>query len=110
MEIARKGGEADGCRGGDAPGSAELGPEMGKEPADWLLKRLATTPAGHDTAEVQRRSGTYGPDDAATVKRSPLRLQLLARFDNPLIIILLIASAVSAGNVPGFIIILALCC
>jgi Mg2+-importing ATPase len=107
MEIAREGRKANEYRGGDALGSAELGPEIWKGPADRLLKRLATTPGGLDTAEVQKRLATYGPNDAATVKRSPLWLQFLARFGNPLIIILLIASAVSAatGDVPSFIII-----
>ena len=40
----------------------------------------------------------YGPNDAAVEKRQPLVLQFLARFRNPLIIILLAASAkASAG-------------
>ena len=67
----------------------------------------ATTPAGLDTAEVQSRLTTYGPNDAATVKRSPLWLQFLARFRNPLVIILLVASGLSAatGDVASFVIV-----
>jgi Mg2+-importing ATPase len=41
---------------------------------------------------------TFGPNDAAIVKRSPLWLQFLIRFRNPLVIILLVASGLSAGG------------
>jgi P-type Mg2+ transporter len=90
------------------PVSGEPGPEqVWQEPTDRLLVRLKTKAAGLETPEVQSRLATYGANDAATVKRSPLWLQFLARFSNPLIIILLIASAVSAatGDVASFVII-----
>ena len=90
------------------PGTGEPGPEqIWQEPTDRLLVRLKTDAAGLDSAEVRSRLATYGPNDAATVKRSPLWLQFLARFENPLIIILLIASGVSAatGDVASFVII-----
>ena len=90
------------------PANGELGPdEIWKEPATRLLLRLATTPAGLDTAQVRSRLATYGPNDAATVKRSPLWLQFLARFRNPLVIILLVASGLSAatGDVASFVIV-----
>jgi Mg2+-importing ATPase len=50
---------------------------------------------------------TYGPNDAATVKHLPLWLQFLARFRNPLVIILLVASGLSAatGDVASFFIV-----
>ena len=110
MKVAREGGEASGPHrdGAMDPANGELGPEeIWKEPADRLLVRLATTPAGLDTAEVQSRLATYGPNDAATVKRSPLWLQFLARFRNPLVIILLVASGLSAatGDVASFVIV-----
>ena len=92
-------------------GAEGIGPEeIWRESAAQLLARLSTTPAGLTTAEVQSRLATYGANDAATVKRSPLWLQFLARFRNPLIIILLIASAVSAatGDVASFVIIAAI--
>ena len=88
--------------------NGELGPEeIWKEPVDRLLTRLATTRAGLDTAEVQSRLARYGPNTAATVKRSPLWLQFLARFRNPLVIILLVASGLSAatGDVASFVIV-----
>jgi hypothetical protein len=49
----------------------------------------------------------FGPNDAATVKRSPLWLQFLSRFRNPLVIILLVASGLSAatGDIPSFVIV-----
>jgi P-type Mg2+ transporter len=89
----------------------DLGPqEIWTEPLDRLLARLATTPAGLNTAEVQSRLATYGPNDAATVKRSPLWRQFLARFRNPLVIILLVASGLSAatGDVTSFVIVVSI--
>ena len=81
--------------------------EIWKEPADRLLIRLATTPAGLDTATARSRLTTYGLNDAATGKRSPLWLQFLARFRNPLVIILLVASGLSAatGDAASFFIV-----
>jgi Mg2+-importing ATPase len=78
-----------------------------QEPADRLLMQLQTKLTGLDEDEVRSRLETYGPNDAASVKRTPLWLQFLARFGNPLIIILLIASAVSAatGDIASFVII-----
>src|SRR5271165_3961788 len=90
------------------PAAGEPEPEqVWQEPADRLLVRLQTKPAGLSSAEARSRLATYGPNDAATAKRTPLWLQFLARFGNPLIIILLIASAVSAatGDIPSFVII-----
>ncbi len=78
-----------------------------REPVAGLLAQLDATLAGLDTAAARTRLTRYGLNDAATDKRRPLALQFLARFRNPLIIILLIASAMSAatGDVPSFIII-----
>jgi P-type Mg2+ transporter len=110
MGVALEREEAGGSHGDDAIDGAkdELGAdEFWKEPADKLLVRLATTPAGLATTEVQSRLTTYGPNEAATVKRSPLWLQFLARFRNPLVIILLVASGLSAatGDVASFFIV-----
>jgi P-type Mg2+ transporter len=87
----------------DEPGAEEIW----KEPVDQLLTRLVTTAAGLDAAEVQSRLKTFGPNDAAVVKRSPLWLQFLSRFRNPLVIILLVASGLSAatGDVASFVIV-----
>ena len=81
-----------------------------REPVALLLQRLTTTPAGLDAAEASSRLATYGPNDAATVKRVPLWLQFIARFRNPLVIILLVASGLSAltGDVASFFIVIAI--
>src|SRR5271165_4825960 len=90
------------------PAIDELGAEeIWKEPLDRLLSRLATTAAGLDATEAQSRLETFGPNDAAVVKRSPLWLRFFSRFRNPLVIILLVASGLSAatGDVPSFLIV-----
>ena len=90
------------------PATDELGAEeISKQPIVRLLERLATKPAGLDDTEVQLRLNTFGPNDAADVKRSPLWLQFLSRFRNPLVIILLVASGLSAatGDVASFVIV-----
>ena len=75
--------------------------------ASQMLATLTTSAAGLDTATARSRLAQYGPNDAAAEKRQPLALQFLAKFRNPLIIILLAASALSAvtGDVPSFLII-----
>ena len=111
MTVARERAEVAGPHGDNDPANGELAPEdIWKEPVSQLLTRLATTPAGLNTAEVQSRLATYGPNDAATVKRSPLWLQFLARFRNPLVIILLVASGLSAatGDAASFFIVVSI--
>jgi len=75
---------------------------------DRLLAQLATKTSGLSAAEARSRLAKYGTNDASTVKRSPLWLQFLARFRNPLVIILVVASGLSAatGDVPSFVIII----
>lgn len=96
-------------RGGDAVAAADeiAAEDIWKEPLERLLARLAASPAGLTTAEAQSRLANFGPNDAATVKRSPLWLQFVARFQNPLVVILLVASGLSAatGDVASFLII-----
>ena len=81
--------------------------EVWREPAAGLLARLNTTAAGLSAESARQRLGQYGLNTAATEKRRPLALQFLARFRNPLIVILLIASGMSAatGDVASFIVI-----
>jgi P-type Mg2+ transporter len=84
--------------------------EIWRAPLDRLLAQLATTPAGLTAAEARSRQAAYGANDASTVKRLPLWLQFLARFRNPLVIILVVASALSAatGDVASFVIIISI--
>ena len=86
----------------------ELGPdEVWTISADQVLCRLATTPSGITTEETRLRQTIYGLNDTADPKRSPLWLQFLARFRSPLVIILLVASALSAttGDIASFVIV-----
>jgi Mg2+-importing ATPase len=86
----------------------EIGPEeIWLQPVSRLLKRLATNPSGLDTAELESRLAVYGCNTAASVKRSPLWLQFLTRFRNPLVVILLSASGLSAvtGDAASFFIV-----
>ena len=88
--------------------SGEPGPEeIWREPASRLLARLETKIGGLSTAEAQSRLASYGPNDASIVKSVPLWSQFLVRFENPLVIILLIASGVSAltGGMASFVVI-----
>ena len=88
--------------------SGEPGPEqIWREPASRLLARLKTKIGGLTTAEARSRLASYGANDASDVKTVPLWRQFLVRFENPLIIILLIASGVSAltGGMASFVVI-----
>jgi P-type Mg2+ transporter len=100
-----------------ATGSAAAAPEgeIGAEEIwtaalDRLLTRLTTSPAGLASVEATTRRAVCGPNDAATVKPAPLWLQFLARFSNPLVIILLVASGLSAatGDVASFLIVVSI--
>jgi Mg2+-importing ATPase len=77
------------------------------EPASRLLARLKTKIEGLTTAEFKSRLASYGENNASDVKTVPLWRQFLVRFENPLMIILLIAASVSAltGGVAGFVVI-----
>jgi Mg2+-importing ATPase len=95
-------------RDGAMPTNGEIGTEeIWTKPINRLLTRLATTGAGLTTMEVQSRLTRYGPNTAAAVKPSPLWLQFLARFRSPLVIILLVASGLSAatGDVASFVVV-----
>ena len=72
-----------------------------------LLKQLNAAPAGLSSSEAADRLKRAGPNMLRPPKKRALVLQFLSRFKNPLVIILLIASAVSAftGDVTSFLII-----
>jgi Mg2+-importing ATPase len=94
---------------GPADGTVE--PEaIWQEPLDRLLARLDTSEEGLNTAAVPARRAAFGRNDAAISKRTPLWLQFLARFRNPLVIILLGASGLSAasGDIASFFIVIAI--
>ena len=83
------------------------------EPAWWLKPlaepqaELATDAAGLSSAEAGSRLAKFGPNLFRDHQERPLFLQFLARFKNPLVILLLVASAISAftGEITNFVII-----
>ncbi len=95
-------------------GSTERAPEqigageVWNQPLAELLTRLSTTEAGLDSREAAARLEQFGRNDAATAKAEPLWLQFLSRFRSPLVIILLVASALSAatGDIASFVIVM----
>ncbi len=66
-------------------------------PAPALLERLATSRQGLGAAEARARLDRVGPNDPAPGRRLSLARELLGLFANPLVLILLLASAISAG-------------
>jgi Mg2+-importing ATPase len=87
------------------------------ESAAWWLKPLATRDeesptdsAGLTSAEAHRRLAVFGSNVFRDRQQQSLILQFLSRFKNPLVVLLLVASAISAltGEVTNFLIIFAL--
>jgi Mg2+-importing ATPase len=76
-------------------------------PLALLLAELRATTGGLTSGEAGRRLSECGPNDAFRRRRRPLWRQILHRFANPLILILLFAAGLSAwtGQVASFVII-----
>ena len=76
-------------------------------PVATLLERLNSSSGGLNHAEAAARLAQFGPNLIHVEKKQALLLQFLAKFLNPLVIILLIASALSAftGDAASFFII-----
>lgn len=79
----------------------------------WLTDSTAeraTDEAGLTTDEVHARLAEFGPNLFDVRQQQPLILQFLSRFRNPLVLLLLVASAISAltGEVANFAIIFAI--
>jgi Mg2+-importing ATPase len=76
-------------------------------PLDRWLRDLETSREGLTEAQAQARLKRYGPNDALARKGQPLAVQFLLRFLNPLVLILLFASALSAvaGDTASFVIV-----
>ncbi len=85
----------------------------GSTPAWWqaasaeLQARLGAGPNGLTTSAALERLQRYGPNQVRDAGAAPLLLQFLRRFSNPLILILLAASLISAlvQEVVSFVII-----
>ena len=71
--------------------------KMEQEPLAVLYAKLETSEAGLTQEEAERRLAESGPNEPAQERRVSGLLQFVRFFANPLVIILLIASAVSAA-------------
>jgi P-type Mg2+ transporter len=65
-------------------------------PIDTLLAELHAARGGLTSDEARRRFGEIGPNEPARAPRTAGLVQILPLLANPLVIILLIASAASA--------------
>ena len=76
-------------------------------PVTALLEQLAASPDGLSSAEAALRLASFGPNLIHEERKRALILQFLTKFRNPLVIILLTASALSAftGDASSFFII-----
>ena len=68
------------------------------QPLTDALRALQSQPTGLTAAEAQRRRMANGANVLVMRAERPLVLQFLARFKNPLVLLLLVASALSAGT------------
>jgi P-type Mg2+ transporter len=78
--------------------------------SESLLSQLETTRSGLSQREARARAARFGPNTLRDHGERPLLIQFLSHFKNPLIMVLLAASAVSAltGEITGFVIIWAI--
>jgi len=76
-------------------------------PAEALQSQLEALPTGLSQREARARTARFGPNTLRAHGERPLILQYLSHFKNPLVMVLLAASAVSAltGEITGFVII-----
>ncbi|NTV34463.1 MAG: magnesium-translocating P-type ATPase, partial [Deltaproteobacteria bacterium] len=76
-------------------------------PVAALLENLNSSPSGLSSKEAALRLAHFGPNLIHAERKRALILQFLAKFRNPLVIILLTASALSAftGDAASFFII-----
>ncbi len=79
-------------------------------PTESLQSQLEATQAGLSQQEARARSARFGPNTLRDHGERPLLIQYLSHFKNPLVMVLLAASAVSAltGEITGFVIIWAI--
>ncbi len=66
------------------------------QPLANVLRKLDTTPGGLTTATARARLSKSGPNELRLHKKRSLALEFLSRFRNPLVLILLGASTISA--------------
>ena len=98
MHQAPLNGPPDRPAASSAPADAALRGSFWTLPVAEVLARLAATPDGLTSPEAALRARRYGPNRLVEAPRHSLAVQFLARFANPLILLLLAASAVSAAT------------
>jgi P-type Mg2+ transporter len=78
-----------------------------KQPSAELIAELASSNDGLTSHEARSRLLRYGSNDATEPKRASAWLRFTRRFANPFVLVLLLASALSAatGDVASFIIV-----
>jgi Mg2+-importing ATPase len=78
-----------------------------QRPIAELQRELDAGPGGLGPAEAEARRARYGPNVIDSQRRLSLPLKFVSRFRNPLVLVLLVAAAISAatGDLPSFIII-----
>jgi P-type Mg2+ transporter len=76
-------------------------------PVNELLRRLDTSTAGLNSQQAEERLEVYGRNELAKKKKRAAIINFLSRFKSPLVIILMIAGAISAalGSYPSVIVI-----
>jgi Mg2+-importing ATPase len=87
--------------------AVKTGSSFWQLPVTVLLEQVAASPDGLSSAEAAARLAQFGPNLIHGERKRALLLQFLTKFRNPLVIILLIASALSAatGDAASFFII-----
>ncbi|MBN1539552.1 MAG: hypothetical protein JW939_05360, partial [Candidatus Thermoplasmatota archaeon] len=78
----------------DNPGTEMEQPHL--VDADRLLRSLGTDRTGLDEIKVEGFRGLFGPNELKEGKKTPLGLKFLRQFTDPLVIVLLIAAAITA--------------
>ena len=88
----------------------EAGPAFWAGPTEPLLSRLQARATGLTATEAAAGLAAYGPNDPAAVKRTPGWVRFAARLGDPLVIVLIVASGLSAitGDVSSFVIVVAI--
>lgn len=71
----------------------EIDDILGLPPGD-LLSRISS-PTGLTADEAQKRLDTYGPNEVAKKRKTPVVIEFLSHFRSPLVIILIIAAIIS---------------
>lgn len=87
--------------------SAPFAEDFWNSPLDATFTDLASTADGLSADEASARLKRYGANIATADRKTPVWAQILRRFGNPLVLILLVASGLSAvaGDRASFIVI-----